>query len=299
MTVCEATRGPCHGRCSARGRATRHALGALDRDLQSTRIPERLGALEAAGAALSAALSRTEPRVQELFNRLYAAPYLSAPELLHFTDGNGERVIGYVATTPLDDAGYREFEDMFRGDEAFIRDRLHRYLPLLAGHQPVLEIGSGRGELLELLREAGIAATGVDADESMVRRCREKQLTVTHGDALAYLTDLRDASLGAVFAAHVIEHLEYDKLIELLQSVRSRLRSGGRLILETPNPHCLEAFKTFSTDPTHRSPIFPEVLVALCRLHGFREARIVFPFGSGPYDQDCRTCGEYALVAAP
>jgi 2-polyprenyl-3-methyl-5-hydroxy-6-metoxy-1,4-benzoquinol methylase len=131
----------------------------------------------------------------------------------------------------------------------------------------------------------------------MVARCREKGLEVERAEALEHLAGLKDGSLGAVFAAQVVEHLDYAQLMRFLELAHTKLAPGGVLVMETVNPHSVSAFKTFWVDLTHRSPIFPEVALAFCRLHGFAEARVLFPNGTGDLESDRVTQGEYAVVA--
>jgi 2-polyprenyl-3-methyl-5-hydroxy-6-metoxy-1,4-benzoquinol methylase len=211
--------------------------------------------------------------------QLYARPY--AAEVAQTTAG----------------AEYRSFEDVFRGPEERIRELLEPYVEILRGHEPVLDVGCGRGELLDLLRDAGIAAAGVDLDEGMVERAREKGHEVERADAVDYL-ERHDGPFGAIAAIHVIEHLPYESLLRFFELARSRLAPGGLLVAETVNPHSLQAFKTFYTDLTHRAPIFPEVAAALARIQGFENARIVYPRGSGDEERDRRAETEYALVAS-
>ena len=128
---------------------------------------------------------------------------------------------------------YRGFEDIFRGAEAFIAERQARYVPLLEGHGPVLDVGCGRGELLQRLSGASILARGIDSDLGMVERCRAKGLDATQAEAIAYLHDVEPGSLGAIVALQVIEHLPYETLLEFLRLSHSRLRQGGRFIVET------------------------------------------------------------------
>ena len=73
-----------------------------------------------------------------------------------------------VASTNVDDYKYVGFEDEFRGSEPEIAARLRAYLPIFAGASDVLDVGCGRGEFLAALKEAGITATGVDANGDMV-----------------------------------------------------------------------------------------------------------------------------------
>ena len=151
--------------------------------------------------------------------------------------------------------------------------------------------------MLDLLREAGVCATGVDIDAAMIRRCREKGHAATQCDALEFLASQPDASLGAVFAAQVVEHLQHDEFREFLYLTRTKLRPEGCFIMETVNPHCVEAFRTFWTDLTHVKPIFPEVALAWCWLSGFEQAEVLFPVGTGILDEDRRLQGQYAVIA--
>ena len=222
---------------------------------------------------------------------------MDQPDRFQFTDSHGTRVLGFQSKREVDGDQYVGFEDIFRGSEPFIRDRFRVYLPLLQSHERVVEIGCGRGELLDLLREAGVPAVGVDIDEAMIRRCRAKGHAVEPTDGLSYLRKQADASVPAIFAAQVVEHLPYEELISFLEVSRAKLKSGGQLVFETVNPHSLEAFKTFWTDLTHQRPIFPEVAIAWCWLIGFDQAYVCFPNGSGHLEQDRTTQGEYAVVA--
>jgi 2-polyprenyl-3-methyl-5-hydroxy-6-metoxy-1,4-benzoquinol methylase len=178
-----------------------------------------------------------------------------------------------------------------------VRGLLEPYVELLQDHAPVLDVGCGRGELLSLLREAGVEARGVDSDEGMVTRARRLGVDVEHDDGIAYLDRLEPASLGAVTAIHVVEHLPYEQLERLFAAARTALRPGGLLVAETINPHSLSAFKTFWVDPTHRGPLFPEVAFTLALIHGFASAEIVHPRGSGDAERDRREATEYGLVA--
>lgn len=224
-------------------------------------------------------------------------PYVADHDLIYTTDERGESAIGFEAGAPTTEGTYRAFEAIFRGPEDFIRERQRFYIPLLAEHAPVLDTGCGRGELLELLREAGIYATGVDIDPAMVDRCRDKALDVVLGDLTTTLQTTESESLGAVFAAHVIEHLPSDELMSFFALAHRVLRPGGVLVAETVNPHSFPAFKMFWIDPTHQGPIYPEVSVALCRINGFTSARVIFPQGVGVLETDRQVQSEYAVVA--
>jgi 2-polyprenyl-3-methyl-5-hydroxy-6-metoxy-1,4-benzoquinol methylase/glycosyltransferase involved in cell wall biosynthesis len=213
-------------------------------------------------------------------------------------DGVGE-VYGFRTELGGSDADqrYRRFEDLFRGSESAIAARQEVYLPLLRDHAPVLDVGCGRGELLELLRAAGVDARGVDLDPGMVARCAEKGLDVALQDAVTALEALDDAALGAVFCAQVIEHLPYEVFHRFFALAAQKLRPGGVLVAETVNPHSQVALKHFWLDLTHEQPVFPEVALATAGLAGFREAYVFHPGGTGDAEADRPQCGDYALVA--
>ncbi|HSK09752.1 MAG TPA: methyltransferase domain-containing protein, partial [Vicinamibacterales bacterium] len=134
------------------------------------------------------------------------------------------------------------------------------------------------------LQAQGIHGRGVDLNPEMVRRCRERGLDVSQGDALEYLAALPDASIDGVFAAQVIEHLPPDRLLQLLALARDKVRPGGRVVLETINPACWYAyFSSYILDLTHVRPIHPETLRYLMSAGGFDPVEIRY---SSPYPRE-------------
>jgi SAM-dependent methyltransferase len=188
---------------------------------------------------------------------------------------------------------YVGFEDRFRGSREEIRSRLEAYLPIFASATDVLDIGCGRGEFLNLLRERGIGGRGLDLNHEMVEVCRAQGLEAAEGDALGYLRSLPDQSLGGLFAAQVAEHLEPDYLLELLEEAFVKLRPGAAIVLETINPACWFAFfSSYIRDITHVRPLHPDTLSYLLTAHGFQEVTVRY---SAPYperDKLVRVTGE-------
>lgn len=179
--------------------------------------------------------------------------------------------------TPTEAVTYVAFEDRFRGTRDDIRARLRDYLPLLEGASDVLDVGCGRGEFLELMRERGIAARGVDANSEMVELCRERGLVADVSDALTFVAAQPGASLGGLTAIQVVEHFEPAYLSRFLEAVFRALRPGAVMILETINPACWMAFfETYIRDLTHARPLHPETLRFLAQAAGFTRVDISY-----------------------
>jgi SAM-dependent methyltransferase len=172
---------------------------------------------------------------------------------------------------------YLGFEDRFRGSEDDIRARLVDYVPYFAGLSNVLDVGCGRGEFLDLLREKGIAAKGLDLNAEMVEVCTSRGLDATTADARSYLQGVPDESLGGLIAVQVIEHLDPGYLTQVLGLAFDKVRPGGRIVLETINPACWVAFfESFIRDLTHVKPIHPDTLQYLLQASGFSNVEIVY-----------------------
>lgn len=192
-----------------------------------------------------------------------------------------------MATRPAvpsvhDEAFYVAFEDRFRGTREDIKQRVSIYLPIVraagagVAEAPVLDVGCGRGEWLELLREEQLQARGVDVNPVAVAGCRARGLDVVAADALDHLRALPDASLGAISAIHVIEHMPFAQLVELFDQAHRVLRPAGAAIFETPNPENLVVGAcNFYYDPTHERPLPPEPLRYILESHGFERVEIM------------------------
>ena len=175
----------------------------------------------------------------------------------------------------LDSHKYVGFEDQFRGSPEEIRKRVEEYLPIFEKASDVLDVGCGRGEFLDLLRERGIRARGIDVNPAMVEVCRGKGLEAETGDALTYLRAVPDGSLGGLFAAQVVEHLEPRYLARLLDAAFDKLGPGAPIVLETINPACWFAFfESYIRDLTHVRPVHPDTLKYLLIATGFQHVDI-------------------------
>jgi len=185
----------------------------------------------------------------------------------------------------LDSHKYVGFEDQFRGSPDDIRRRVAEYLPIFVGTDQgsggpasdVLDVGCGRGEFLQLLRDHGVTARGIDVNPAMVETCRAQGLEAETADALTYLRALPDGSLRGLFAAQVVEHLEPRYLMQLLDAAFDKLRPGAPIVLETINPACWFAFfESYIRDLTHVRPVHPDTLKYLLVASGFQRVEIQY-----------------------
>ncbi len=235
------------------------------------------------------------PDLRELLHAARARPGAAHPAITSESQ-KGESVLAFDRAREEPELADVRFEDIFRGSEELIRERQAGYVRMLGEPEWVLDIGSGRAEFLDLLRENGIRARGVELDERLVELSREKGHDAVEADGVEYLEGLEPASVPAIFAAQVIEHLPLPELKRFLELAADRLAPGGVAIFETVNPHCGSALKAFWTDPTHQHPLFPEVALALARFAGFDSGYVHFPDGSGQFDHDIYACPDYAVV---
>jgi 2-polyprenyl-3-methyl-5-hydroxy-6-metoxy-1,4-benzoquinol methylase len=177
----------------------------------------------------------------------------------------------------LEDHDYFLFEERFRGKSDDIKERQLKYIAFFESDGPVLDIGCGRGEFLELLKEKGIESYGIDVNPAMVNICQDKGLTALKADLCEHLDTLSDNSLGGIFMAQVIEHIPPQKIVELLKLSQSKLKPDGKMIIETINPLSIYALVDFYfKDLYHVQPIHPQTLSYLLEMAGFRNIDLKF-----------------------
>jgi SAM-dependent methyltransferase len=245
-------------------------------NLRATEVQERHA------AELQALKAQLEKQVDDLIERLQKSRMDIAQQetrLSRLLDGAAP-VVGRQPqpTHPeeghLLDSLYFSLEDVLRGTPEQIKEEVKVYLPILenAGvKSDILDIGCGRGEWLQVMREAGLQARGIDNNRIFVQQCRDLALDVEESEALTYLGSLADESLSVVTAFHFAEHLPLETLVKFLDEVGRTLKPGGLIILETPNPeNLLVGSCNFYLDPTHKNPIPIPTMKLLLEARGFR-----------------------------
>jgi len=168
-----------------------------------------------------------------------------------------------------------------RGSESLIEQRLEPWMEVVEANgagtedRPILDLGPGRGEWLQMLRDRELHASGVDSNVRAVSECRARGLTVHYADALEHLRRLRSGSIGMVTAFHLVEHLPFEVFVALLDEIHRVLLPRGVLLLETPNPdNLLVGASSFHCDPTHRTPLPSSLLERLLVQRGFTELNV-------------------------
>jgi SAM-dependent methyltransferase len=227
--------------------------------------------LQQTSLALSREIARGVPAAPQS-----AAPTTSAPAPVpQAAAAASDTHQQMLAGDRLQSQQYAGFEDLFRGSESEIRQRMADYLPIFAGAGDVVDVGCGRGEFLELLRSAGLTARGVDLNHEMVERSRAKGFDVTETDGLSFVAGSAPGSLGGLIACQVVEHLQPDYLLRFLAAAAQALRPGAAIVLETINPACWSAFfDSYVRDLTHVRPVHPDTLKFLVMAAGFTDVTI-------------------------
>ncbi len=228
-------------------------------------------------------LGALDRATQELQQRLWADLNRMREELRHGAEALihdelrllRQRPVVAAAATPAKaqepELDWFTFAHKFRGPEPKIRAHFSRYLPLFA-QGPVLDLGCGRGEFLRLMNEQQIPARGLDLSDENIAFCRNQGLEAEAVDFFAYLPTVPDRSLGGVFCSQVIEHLPPAQLPALIRLCAAKLKPGGRILFETPNPECLAIFAThFYLDPTHVRPVPPALMEFYLAEAGFTD----------------------------
>ena len=212
--------------------------------------------------------------LRAVLDRLTVFLDASARQARKASEGNDEE--------PSLEEQYASFEQTFRGEREQIKLRAAHYLDTLAGagidpgdEGVVLDLGSGRGEWLEVLAEHGYHGRGVDSNRGMLEASEARGHEVVEADALDYLRAQPDGSFAAITSMHMVEHMPHPVVIQLLDEALRALRPGGVLILETPNPeNVLVGSCMFYMDPTHLHPIPPPLLQWTVQAHGFEQVEI-------------------------
>jgi 2-polyprenyl-3-methyl-5-hydroxy-6-metoxy-1,4-benzoquinol methylase len=182
------------------------------------------------------------------------------------------------------------------------RDSLRRNLGpwLRSARGPLLDVGSGQGELLEVCQELQIAAEGLDVSAELAASC------TTRGLQVSTITDLPSSladggnRYGIVTMIDVLEHFTRPEALELAETIRTRtLSPQGRLIIQVPNMQSPFATLNLYHDITHQWAYTEASLRQLLRSAGFRKVQCCpqnYPMTGAYVPRQLLRLGFYAAV---
>ena len=257
-------------------RDSRAEVSALHRDLAVVH-EDLLKEIRSIQQLLPIAVQRNDALVAAVDQKLESVASrlrdLSTPFLSH-TPGAPART----------DFIYRRLEEALRGSEAEVRAALVPYVERASAHQPVVDVGCGRGEFLELCRERSIDIKGFDTNERSVADLKSRGFDAELLAVPQCLQGMVAGSMGSILASHVVEHLASEVLTDFFAESARVLRRGGLLMIETPNAESLKmAASDFWRDPTHISPRHVGALALLAREFSFaiEDAGTTAPYPEG------------------
>ena len=150
------------------------------------------------------------------------------------------------------------------------------FLPFVhhfANCRAVLDVACGRGNLLQIFREAGIPATGVELDKGLCDESRSKGLQVVNEDFFEFLRKSPPGTYDGAVASHIVEHFLPRQVEELIQLLGRALKPGSTLLIITPNiAHLRNAAGDFWRDPTHVRPYPAPALSKILKRNGWQVA---------------------------
>jgi SAM-dependent methyltransferase len=261
--------------------------------------------VQAFAQPVHAALEALSAAVQEL-NRVISVDVAQSLDALYERQAAQERILAAAGFTDrrMRNVEFQpwysseRFEEIFRGSREEMLERYRDLAERLVGSDPVLDVGCGRGEFLELLMSTGVDARGVDINGELVKSAVERGLHVEEEEALRYLGALDDKALGGMALIQVIEHFSAQEIVDFVALAADKVRPGGRVFVETVNPQSLYVFAhALFLDPTHMHPVHPAYLAFLFREAGFAAVDIEWR-SPPPADDVLETAPEDTLGAS-
>ena len=254
------------------------------------------GLAQAANAVtrdVGARLDAHSSEIRQLASRIRADPFRNSLSNIVSTR-DGSSTMGFA------DAGsgqYVDFVEAFRPTFDALLDQLSYLKTWLPIAGVAVDLGAGRGEMVQVMSGHGLSSFGIDADESVVAAAGQKGIDVRLYDIDSFLDEREPSSLDVITAIQVVEHVNANQLESWLKKIHRNLKPGGIFIAETPNPHAIDAFKAFWVDVTHVRPYYPESLLHMAQSAGFSRAEIWAPGEQDNITDRLEFAGSYTLIA--
>jgi SAM-dependent methyltransferase len=158
-------------------------------------------------------------------------------------------------------------------DKAVAERYFRPFVARFSGCSRVLEVASGQGFFLDMLRDASIGALGVEADAQLCEAARARGLRVEQADFFEFLRSSKEEQFDGCMASHIVEHFLPERVEELLRLLHRAARPGAPLVILTPNiANLRRAVGDFWRDPTHVRPYPISALHKLLRRTGWELA---------------------------
>jgi O-antigen chain-terminating methyltransferase len=256
-----------------------HRVGLMEsgfRDIVKAQHAQYLGALDRANIDIQKQLWADLEKIRGEYDHLiHSELRIIRQRAATLAPPPASAVPAPAPSTAIPGFDYTRFAERFRGSEEYVRRAAEFYQPFFAGRSNVLDIGCGRGEFLEVMRNAGVPARGIDLGEESVAFCRGKGLNAEAADLFAYLAAQPDGEFDGIMSSQVVEHLAPERLAEMVRLCGAKLGRGGVIAIETPNPECLAIFAThFYIDPTHTRPVPHQLLAFYMEEAGFGQIEV-------------------------
>lgn len=154
------------------------------------------------------------------------------------------------------------------------REIARRYFKPFIEHfrncRAVLDVASGQGHFLELLKESGINGSGVELDKELCELSQGKGLQVVNESFFDYLKKISPATFDGANVSHIVEHFTPIQVEELFKLLHHALKPGSPMVVLTPNiANMRRAVGDFWRDPTHVRPYPISALSKLLRRTGW------------------------------
>ncbi|MBA2340454.1 MAG: methyltransferase domain-containing protein [Pyrinomonadaceae bacterium] len=142
----------------------------------------------------------------------------------------------------------------------------------------VLDIGSGGGEFVYLMRKLGFDGKGIEPNEGYGLYAK-MQLELPIEVGFAQQLDLQRDSYNVITLHHVMEHLDDPSLI--LERIRDALRDDGILVVEVPNIEGTCFAPTHRFHVAHLYSFNQQTLEAMGRKAGFKVHKTIISSDGG------------------
>jgi len=138
---------------------------------------------------------------------------------------------------------------------------------------PIVDLGFGAGAFLKFLKARNIESFGIDSNADFVSGAMASGFSVAIDD-LTRLDSIKVPILNAV-CDNVLEHLELEQIQQCFAALKSKMQSGGRLVLIVPDR------QGYKKDPTHCTFVDQAMIETLCEKHGLTLVEFYrYPFNS-------------------